>query len=93
MMDDDYYGNGVCHWTLTAFVASLKIHGSTLSPDISSDEIIAQQPSANYFGKDAFADTHVPDLVVPGIPYSLYGAAADQSLFFSITITAKENFR
>jgi len=91
MQDDDYYGMGVCHWHMTFAVSLLKSknNGVSFSPDLSLDEISAQQSKDFYFSKAAYLDTKSPSY--PDSGQSLTDTVKKyRSDFFRISISAKE---
>ena len=58
MVDEDYYGDGVCHWQLTEVAVGLKATGADaetgFAPDISPEEILAQHSVKKYFWKERY---------------------------------------
>lgn len=58
ILDEDYYGRGMCHWTLTQARARLKATGAEIEtrfvPTISAEEITAGQPVTWYFWKERY---------------------------------------
>lgn len=58
MVDEDYYGNGVCHWELTEVAVGLKATGADaetgFAPDIYPEIIVAQKPVVKYFWKKRY---------------------------------------
>jgi len=58
MVDEDYYGNGVCHWELTEVAVGLKATGADaetgFAPDIYPEIIVAQKPIVKYFWKERY---------------------------------------
>lgn len=92
MQDDDYYGLGICHWSMTAAVVSLNIHGLSLSSDISTDEIVSGKSMTRYFTKESYLDTRRADSSDFGMPTNNEHYVTDHpSQFFSTTLTAKES--
>lgn len=90
--DKDYYGKGICHWSMIAVVAELKTNEVTLGPYIGYEDMASHKPNTMYFSKEFYSKSDVPELHDSGIPYSIYSTEADRSEFFAITITAKEHF-
>lgn len=58
MVDEDYYGNGVCRWTLTAASALLKASGAEMEtrflPGISAGDILAEKTVTLYFWREGY---------------------------------------
>jgi hypothetical protein len=53
--DEDYYGNGVCHWEFTSVEIELKATGDQAEtrflPDLTAEQVFAQQSVTTYFLK------------------------------------------
>lgn len=65
MMDEDYYGRGVCHWVLTEARARIKATGAEVEtrfvPAISAEEIVVGEAVTWYFWKGGYpVDTPLP---------------------------------
>lgn len=90
--DEDYFGKGVCHWSLMAVIGELHVHGTTFRPDITSKEMATNEPSTLYFWKDHYVKAPLEGYGENGVPLSVYNKAKDRNKFFSITMTAKESF-
>ena len=58
MLDEDYYGDGVCHWQLTGVTGGLKATGADVETgfgiDISPKSIVAQETVTKYFWKKRY---------------------------------------
>lgn len=58
IVDEDYYGSGVCRWTLTAASALLKATGAEIEtrflPGISTNDILAEKTVKLYFWKKGY---------------------------------------
>ncbi|RUL66557.1 hypothetical protein EKH79_01655 [Dyella dinghuensis] len=88
--DEDYFGLGVCHWSLIAARAELKVNKLTLVSYLSPEQLFSQQTVPSYFVREDYDDnqhersssgeTHLTD----------YLRSRPQSVF-SITLTAKES--
>lgn len=90
MQDEDYYGLGVCHWSLVAAIARLKIGEVTFSPDLSPAQIVAQRPITTYFPISAYGDNSTKDMHYGGSAMS-DTITKYRDEFFPITLTAKES--
>ncbi len=94
MLDEDYYGRGVCRWKLTAASAMMRATGADTEtrflPGISAEEIIGGTPLILHFanmryprsGMDDFADFGEAE------PGKYKPAIRDQ--LFTITMTPKD---
>ena len=96
MHDEDYYDLGVCHWSVTAVSADLKVGGTALSPAIFHDDIVAQKSVTTYFVNSDYFDSasaNGEERVVSGnLDRAFYLPAARTDLF-SITLAAREDFQ
>lgn len=58
MLDEDYFGNGACHWKFTSTTVVLKATGAHAEtgfvPSIDHDQMVAQQPTSSYFMKQFY---------------------------------------
>lgn len=58
MIDEDYYGRGVCHWDLIQAYATLKATGAEretiFNPNIYPEKLIAQKAETTYFWKQFY---------------------------------------
>lgn len=89
LLDEDYYGLGVCHWTMVSAIAHLQSDESAFSPDISLDELAAHKSKTLYFFKGNYAHNRVKDSVFAGVPLSDH-ISQHRDDFFSVTFTSKE---
>jgi hypothetical protein len=90
LVDEDYYGLGVCHWKLTAFSGYLGVKKRMLSSGIEHDEVVAQKPAVRYFSNQNFTNPALTGVDNGDGNRSNYKDPADT---FSVTYTAKENFQ
>lgn len=60
MLDEDYYGRGVCRWQLTGFVVQMKATGADgetlFVPSYSVEKLLAGEPETVYFNKISYRD-------------------------------------
>ncbi|WP_266157209.1 hypothetical protein [Dyella silvatica] len=92
--DEDYYGLGVCHWSVVAATAALKVNASDLSPALFIDDIKAQKPVATYFADGEYLDARKGKDSFPTITGSLKRSdyqPESRTDIFSITLVAKED--
>ena len=58
MLDEDYYGDGVCHWQLTSVTGGLKATGTDVETgfgaDISPETVVTQKSVLKYFRKERY---------------------------------------
>ena len=96
MEDENYYGLGVCHWAVVAASADLTIKGTSLSPAIFHDDIVAQKSVATYFVNSDYVDNsgaNGQERVVSGNTNRAFYQPASRTDLFSIALAAKEDFQ
>ncbi|MEH6415830.1 hypothetical protein [Pseudomonas sp. CGJS7] len=95
MIDEDYYGRGVCHWELIQAYATLKATGAEgetiFNPNIYPEKLIAQQAETTYFWKPFYPR----NVDIDNYPESgqtdrskMASSLKDEDLF-TITLTSK----
>lgn len=93
IVDEEYFGNGVCHWQFVGFGATFRATGApeetAFSPSATLDDITGEKPVTTYFWKG-----HYPREGIAGYPDSgrlnpedFKAAVRDQ--LFSITIETR----
>lgn len=94
MVDDNYYGDGLCHWQLTEVAVGLKATGADtetgFAPDISPETILAQRDETRFMwreyypraGIDNFAE--FGDKTLDKVPMERHDE------FFTIVLASKE---
>ena len=96
LLDEDYYGRGICHWAIVGATAVFKVKTTDFSPAVFHDDIVAQKPVTTYFTNGGYLEATKnsgTERVVAGSPNrALYGAESRTDLF-SITLVAKEDFQ
>ena len=99
MMDEDYYGNGVCRWQFTEARARLKATGAVeetrFVPGFLAADILAAKTVTLYFWGGRYPADTPPPSDGKGFPYfgdsNLDRVPLEQrNEFFTITLTAKE---
>lgn len=88
--DEDYFGLGICHWSLTGAVARLKIKKNTMAPYLSSEQLLSEQPALYYFTKDSYLSDDDIEVSFGGEPLRFNYPTNMQDKLFLITITTKE---
>lgn len=95
MVDEDYYGNGVCHWQMTGMGVGLKATGAEKETRFSSslmrESIQEQRSQETYFWKDRYPREEGYD------NFPEFGEGAldkvpidERDEFFAITLTSRE---
>lgn len=88
LLDEDYYGMGVCHWGVVGASAELKVGKVDFSPAIFMSEILAGKTVTRYFAKRSYlhADLERVDIGNP----SRADFQQDAHDTFAITLRAEE---
>jgi len=89
LLDEDYYGLGVCHWSLISVGSRLKINNSTLFSSLPREKFFAQEPVSTYFVAAHYLDS-AAEASSFGYPSPSSYRPELQKQVFSITLIAKE---
>lgn len=94
LLDEDYYGLGVCHWELKGAAGILRATGdereTRFMPAMDYDEIFAEKTKVLYFWKGGYPRSGMDNYQDLGeTSIEKYGEAPRNDLF-SITLTAKK---
>jgi hypothetical protein len=90
LQDEDYYGLGVCHWSMTAAIVELKVGEATFSPDMMQSQVVSEQTIARYFAKRSYGDNSIKDMNYIGTTAEDVAQRRDE--FFAVSLSAKEKF-
>ncbi len=95
MLDEDYYGRGVCRWELVEARVRMKATGeegeSLFMPFIRKEQVLTSEQQTNYFSKSAYPTTEGG-----GYPYvgrldrEHFGPTMRDSDLFTVTFTASQ---
>ncbi|WP_408951102.1 hypothetical protein [Lysobacter sp. Hz 25] len=65
MLDEDYLGEGICHWQLTSLNAQLKATGAepetNFIASLMNEDVTAQRAVTNYYWKERYPRSEVTD--------------------------------
>lgn len=89
LQDEDYYGLGTCHWSMTGIVAKLGVGKGSLALGLSSNELLSQQPLTSYYVHADYTDRDTEGLRAGESKLSNLDQA-HQIGAFSITLVARE---
>jgi len=100
LKDEDYFGLGVCHWSMSNIAVRLKVKRTTFSPGIGTNEIISLKPLPRYYLRTDYTNaSNNEEWDVSGRANKLsHGPNTsgyepqDQDNIFSVTIQARERF-
>jgi hypothetical protein len=96
MLDEDYYGRGVCHWQLIKARVHLKATGSAKGetlfiPGIPAAKILGAQAETTFFARNVYpgvADAELDEFVDMGVTdRARIGPAIGDDDLFSVTFT------
>jgi len=90
LQDEDYFGMGVCRWSVVATGARLKVRSVVFSPDLSKTDIESHQPDVTYFAKESFSAQNAASDVEVGSEVTPF-ITQHPDKFFSVTLTVGEN--
>lgn len=94
LLDEDYFGLGVCHWALQSVGPDFKIHGEIFGADLTLQKVVGQKTETSYFKKKEYSDQSINNGVALEWPAysndSMEEVAKEPDAFFPITVTAKE---
>ncbi|MHB1057820.1 MAG: hypothetical protein ACYC0F_08060 [Rhodanobacter sp.] len=92
LQDEDYYGLGICHWSINTLWATLKIKGVEFRPSMILKDIVSQKPTPTYFVKSDYFSTDKERSAFGTTNRSLFQAKSRTDIF-SMTLSAEENFQ
>lgn len=94
IVDEDYYGRGVCHWKLSMASALLKATGAEAEtrflPAISAEEIVAGTPNRLYFWAEGYPRSQSEDFGDYGYQSPSKFKPEIREQLFTITIARKD---
>jgi len=89
LKDEDYYGQGVCHWTLVAVSANFYRHKTDFSPALFKDDLLGKGGMVRYFSRKSYAYDQEERIDIGDQSASQY---KDPDNVFNITLRAKKLF-
>jgi hypothetical protein len=89
ILDEDYFGLGVCHWKATSIGSVFAVHSETFGSGDTLDVLLAKGPQAMYFKKSEFLDRSSKN---GGYGFSAVYPPFVQhpDAFFSITVSVEQ---
>jgi hypothetical protein len=94
MLDEDYFGDGVCHWELRGTSVSLKATGSkgesNFLPGMQLDEVVAEEPKSTYFWRGRYPRSTANDFPDFGEPNIDEFRPEIRDNLFTIAFSSKE---
>jgi len=89
MVDEDYYGLGICKWTLVQTTLSLKGASVRFTPDLTLRELRSQQSKTIFFSKRAYDAQTLGDTPYSGSTQRSYFGQEVQDELFTIALTSR----
>ena len=90
LIDQDYFGLGVCRWSFQSVGIAMKAGDVTFGSGMSALQLAANSSSyTEYFAKTAYGKTDIPDRVATPLPTN-YIASRRAEDFFSTVLTVRE---
>lgn len=89
MLDEDYYGLGVCHWDAIGVTPVFTVHGRTFGAATSFERALAK-PQANYFGKGEYLNRELATGGALGFSAVYPEVLKHPEAFFPITVSVRE---
>ena len=89
MLDEDYYGLGVCHWDANGITPVFIVHGRNFGAATNFSESL-KSPQADYFKKIDFLDRAPTPYGAPDFSAINPEYQKNPSAFFPITVSIKE---
>ena len=94
MLDEDYYGDGVCHWQLSSVSSGVKATGADaetgFGADISPEAIMAQQAETTYLWSEYYPRARIDNFREYGSKTLDDVPLARRDEFFTITLKSSE---
>ena len=90
MMDEDYYGLGVCHWDSTSVSAGFAVQGVNFNSGMLLKEILQKGSQTEYFKKSAYGDHKLVGIGTLNFSSINPEYVKNPDAFFPITLTVKE---
>ncbi|RDS83379.1 hypothetical protein [Dyella psychrodurans] len=87
--DEDYFGLGVCHWSLNAATVELKINKLTMVSYLDPEQLPAQKPVTTYFVREDYLNNDLERGSVGELGRTKYPPNRQDSIF-SIALTPKD---
>lgn len=88
LQDEDYYGKGVCHWSIVAASANLSVKQVDFSAPLFHDDLLKGTPMTRYYSNRSYATTQIKRVDTGETDRAQYQDEA--SAMFSVTVRAQE---
>ena len=91
LIDEDYFGQGLCHWDETGAGARFIAHGISFNSNDLLSVFLGEGQQVNYFKKNFYTDHSSSITSVPGFSSVNPQFVQNPEAFFSITVNVKES--
>ena len=91
LQDEDYFGQGKCHWSFSGIGIPIKVGEVTFGAGATARQLAASGPTyTEYFPKSAYGDNEIPDLTITSLGTNDIATRRVED-FFSTTLTVREH--
>ena len=90
ILDEDYYGQGICHWDATSVAGVFVVHGETFGPGSVLEDFLRNGQQTDYFKKSEFLDRSLTGDSALDFSANNPEYVKSPNDFFPITVTVKE---
>jgi hypothetical protein len=87
LQDEDYFGKGVCHWSIVATGVEARVKKMDFAASLPKDEIFAHKPVTQYYSNRAYAESDTELLNTGNLNRADF---KDPAHTFSISLSAEE---
>ncbi|HKT29207.1 hypothetical protein [Dyella sp.] len=91
LQDEDYYGFGMCHWSVNSVSAALSYKQVTFTTSITLSELLMQEPSTEYLWKEAYFHPVAGSHEIGLLPTDEFKHKYPER-YFTATLAVKERF-
>lgn len=90
IQDEDYFGKGVCHWSIVAAGVEARVRKMDFAASLPKDEIFAHKPVTQYYSSRAYAESDTELLNTGNLNRDDF---KDPAHTFSISLSAEEKIQ
>jgi hypothetical protein len=88
LQDEDYYGKGVCHWSIVAASANLFVKNVDFSAPLFRGDLLKGTPVTRYYSHRSYATAQIKRVDIGETDQTQYKDEANAT--FSVTLRAEE---
>ncbi len=90
LQDEDYFGKGVCHWSIVAAGVEARVKKMDFAASLPKDQIFAHKPVTQYYSNRAYAESDTELLNTGNLNRADF---KDPTHTFSIGLSAEEKVK